>query len=508
MSTYKSALILLAAVGVATAGACLVGVAAAQDKEAKAKQVAAASKAGDKTATALPFSDTSLSDTLRTIIDYQGFDDPAVKLCEALNQISKIHRITFAINESAFEAEGENDVIRTVYDTPFPPMRASLRAVLLAILARIDVKSGSTVLVRNDHIEVTTEAALRRELGFPPRRFDAKRRPLDALTVTVWEDYRQQPLDAALYELAAEGDTCVFFDPRVEQKAKVPVTATLRNVPLDRAVRLFADMGGLAALKLHDGYYVTSRGNAALWAGDDARPLVKVNEHASTRSASANDDKLPPRTNTHMRKALDTVIDFDGYDDPAVKLDDALIQLARAHRVAFKYNGDAFAAENIKRVSQIIISVPPVPAMKTSLRVVLTRLLSRINVYSGMMMMIRPDHIEITTKAAVRSELKLPPLKGKPLDWWLASPTILVWEEYRREPLDRALHELAEAMDVTIVLDPAVREKASVKVSANLHNVPIDSAVQHLADRAGLAVVQLGNAYYVTSPENAAQWKQ
>ena len=53
-----------------------------------------------------------------------------------------------------------------------------------------------------------------------------------------------------------------------------------------------------------------------------------------------------------------------------------------------------------------------------------------------------------------------------------------------------------------------VEEKASFKLSATLRNVPIDTAVKLLADMAGLTVVQFGNAYYVTSAENAARWKR
>jgi hypothetical protein len=40
-------------------------------------------------------------------------------------------------------------------------------------------------------------------------------------------------------------------------------------------------------------------------------------------------------------------------------------------------------------------------------------------------------------------------------------------------------------------------------VRARLYNVPVETAIQILADMADLAVVHLHNVYYVTTPENA-----
>lgn len=50
-----------------------------------------------------------------------------------------------------------------------------------------------------------------------------------------------------------------------------------------------------------------------------------------------------------------------------------------------------------------------------------------------------------------------------------------------------------------------LRERLGVEVSATFRNLPLRSALELLADQAELAVVKRGNAFYVTSPENAAK---
>jgi hypothetical protein len=56
------------------------------------------------------------------------------------------------------------------------------------------------------------------------------------------------------------------------EKGKTAVTARLINVPLDRAVRLLADMADLKAVLLGNVLYVTSKENAAQWEKEAAKP--------------------------------------------------------------------------------------------------------------------------------------------------------------------------------------------------------------------------------------------
>ena len=78
-----------------------------------------------------------------------------------------------------------------------------------------------------------------------------------------------------------------------------------------------------------------------------------------------------------------------------------------------------------------------------------------------------------------------------------------VTQQFRKETLEKALDDLAEATGFNVVVDARVEDKAGVKVSARLANVPVDTAVRLLADMAGLAVVRIDNVFYVTSADNA-----
>jgi hypothetical protein len=135
--------------------------------------------------------------------------------------------------------------------------------------------------------------------------------------------------------------------------------------------------------------------------------------------------------------------------------------------------------------------------MKSSLGTVLKKVLSRIPVPSGATYLIRKDTIEITTVAAVRAELGLPDNRDL---------LPLVWETFENKPLPAALAKLGEASGFNVVVDGRVVEQVrKVEVTTRFANVPVDTAVQVLADMAGMASVRLDNVLYVTTAENAAR---
>jgi hypothetical protein len=144
--------------------------------------------------------------------------------------------------------------------------------------------------------------------------------------------------------------------------------------------------------------------------------------------------------------------------------------------------------------------------MKARLRRVVAAVLSRLPVDT--VFLIRTDRIEITTLKAARAELGLEENWFARIGLVSEPPLVLVWDEFRKVPLEKALAALSDSTGANIVVDARVEEKATAKVSARLMNVSIDNAVRVLADMAGLSVVRLENVLYVTSPENAARLKK
>src|SRR5262249_9215543 len=102
----------------------------------------------------------------------------------------------------------------------------------------------ATYLVRPTHIEITTVVR-----AHPSRR-------------TVCATFVKRPLGEALQELSDLTGISVVVDARVEDKLKLPVTATLKEkTNLMAAVRFLADMADLKVVAVENALYVTSKAN-------------------------------------------------------------------------------------------------------------------------------------------------------------------------------------------------------------------------------------------------------
>jgi hypothetical protein len=199
--------------------------------------------------------DEELRDTLLKVVDSAGIDDPKTTLIEALDQLSKIHNVTFDVDEKAFADDKVDEVLKTAIAEGhrIQPMKAPLGMVLRKILQRVPAGSGALYRIRKNQIEITTSKAVRAELGI------AKDRPLLPL---VMETYTQMALVGALNRLADASGYNVVLDARCQEKGNTAVTARLNNVPVDTAVRVLADMAGLSVVRLDNVLYVTSPENA------------------------------------------------------------------------------------------------------------------------------------------------------------------------------------------------------------------------------------------------------
>jgi len=113
---------------------------------------------------------------------------------------------------------------------------------------------------------------------------------------------------------------------------------------------------------------------------------------------------------------------------------------------------------------------------------------------------VRDDHIEITTHQALVREFYADRAEG---DY----PT-LVNARFKGAPLAQALSTLSRQGELNILLDPQAGDAADKPLSADLRNVPVDTALRLLADMAGLEMVRLDNVYYVTTPQKASAWRE
>jgi hypothetical protein len=188
------------------------------------------------------------------------------------------------VNERAFEAEkppGGDDEVTNVLSTLVAKRRlpkmtgVRLSTVLKKILSRVPSQSGATFVVRPDHIEITTEAALRQELGLP---YSAALLPL------VTASFDKAPLADALKQISSSTGFNIVLDSAKLEKNQATVTANLQNVPVDTAVRILAEMADMRAVLLDNVLFVTSKPAAErLQKEDDKRKGMEPEEKPAAR---------------------------------------------------------------------------------------------------------------------------------------------------------------------------------------------------------------------------------
>jgi len=289
-------------------------------------------------------------------------------------------------------------------------------------------------------------------------------------------------------------------------------------------------------------------------------PLLLALAAAGVWLAPATEAKEPHPV-VQLAKKLAEPVDFPGIDDPKATLQEVLEFLAQKNGVRFDINEKAFQAEmgglagvkaprrgdpdlalvladdkpaqpgkpgpadkpkppskapapppaaaNAGDIASTPVAEKPIPKMThVRLSTVLKKILERVPSMSGATYVLRRDGIEITTEAAKTAEFRNPadhaPSIPEGVDPLTIPPTPLhlVQAEFDKRPLDEALKELADATDCTVVLDVREKEKAKT-VTATLINVPLDTAVELLANMAGLQVVSRDRVLYVTTKENA-----
>jgi RNA polymerase sigma factor (sigma-70 family) len=106
---------------------------------------------------------------------------------------------------------------------------------------------------------------------------------------------------------------------------------------------------------------------------------------------------------------------------------------------------------------------------------------------------IRKNHIELTTFESVAGR---PLRKGE-------SPQLVYEYEWVKMPVAALLDILAERHQRTVLISTQLGDRAQTPVTAKLLNVPFDTAVELVAEMAGLKAVRKDNALFVTTPEHA-----
>jgi hypothetical protein len=191
-----------------------------------------------------------------------------------------------------------------------------------------------------------------------------------------------------------------------------------------------------------------------------------------------------------LRAKLARTIDLEEGIGAGTPLRDALDLITKKSGLSFWIDTQSFKVDNqIDSIEDQTVALPKSPAI--SAESALSLLLSQV--YGGFR--IRDGYIEITTLRRLGI-------------WDSTNPDPVPFPRIRLsmegEPLEDALTNLAESSGANIVLDRRhIGNKARRRVTATLQDVQADTAVNILADLAGLKTVLDGNVLYVTSARKA-----
>jgi hypothetical protein len=181
---------------------------------------------------------------------------------------------------------------------------------------------------------------------------------------------------------------------------------------------------------------------------------------------------------------------FPGIDDPQTTLGEALDFVGRLYDMRLDVNEEAFRAEQVDDVRKRPVGAALPKMASVSPDRVLRKILGRLPAETGAVYLVRPDHLEVTTRRAQQVEV-----------WGrFNGPYLpLVHADFEARPLAEALQELSQQAGVSVVIDARAADKAKAAVSASFLNLPLDTAVRILAEMAGLKSALNDNVIYVST---------
>ena len=235
--------------------------------------------------------------------------------------------------------------------------------------------------------------------------------------------------------------------------------------------------------------------------------LVAVCGLALTAAPVFADDPKPAKKADPTERLLsvltDIEVDFGDKDLNGTPLFELLQVLSKKYTPTFVINEESFrqgGVENIKEAKPKLAATQlRGVTMHQFLTVTLESMGATYLVKNGGIEIVTVAHAAKVTKSATNAGSGGP--DGDSGVSRLKEP--LVSAVVKEKPLNEAVAKIAEIYDLTVIVAPQAGDAKTGFVTARLLNVPADKAIELLAIQCDLRVVRKGNAFLITSKDQA-----
>ncbi len=180
-----------------------------------------------------------------------------------------------------------------------------------------------------------------------------------------------------------------------------------------------------------------------------------------------------------------------------IPLFELLAFLSKQSDQTFTINEEAFKREGLADIKEAKTTVAVTQLRGMSVRQFLALTLDSLNatylVKNGVIEVVPLRHAAAVTKSATSEGEDGRPRLNEPL----------VSVILKEKPLNEAVATLAEMYDLNVIVSPQAGDAKTGFVSARLLNVPADKALELIAVQCDLRVVRKGNAFLLTSKDQA-----
>jgi hypothetical protein len=231
----------------------------------------------------------SAHDILAMEVDINGLQEPIPlkELLQVIYERTKKQRgadVPILVDALAFR-EANPEAQNGPYDDPvtLPIVARGLKMaqVLQLVASQLRTPAGAAFIVRNGMIEITT-----REHAILPMLLEER----------IVAKFDKTPFNEVIRELVEMTGAPILIDPRLQEKAKVPITAELNgNVSLAALLPILADMADLRIVRIASSSgprKLKDPGAAAAAAGAGHAELVAVSP--ATHRSTAHQPPPPP----------------------------------------------------------------------------------------------------------------------------------------------------------------------------------------------------------------------